>query len=160
MVQGGLTCKECGGEEIYALIWCWQHKCGIGKIKNNSRLIAPKCQRLAKEAQAKLFWLHRQVIEGDTETGGDCFLADEVWRLEIGHWRYQPSRYYVYIDRHAGLFLILVRCWIVLLYIQYDAGQIIQQIFSLREYRLFMILIIIFAMLYVQLSHFGCHKIY
>ena len=66
-------CKECGGKEIYALIWCWQHKCGVGKIKNNFRLIAPKCQRLAKEAQAKLFRLHRQVIEGDTETGGDCF---------------------------------------------------------------------------------------
>lgn len=40
---GGLTCKEYGGEEIYALIWCWQHKCGVGKIKNNSRLIASKC---------------------------------------------------------------------------------------------------------------------
>ena len=32
MVQGGLTCKECGGKEIRALIWCWQHKCGVGKI--------------------------------------------------------------------------------------------------------------------------------
>ena len=68
-------CKECGGKEIYALIWCWQHKCGVGKIKNNFRLIAPKCQRLAKEAQAKLFRLHRQVIEGDTETDGDYFFG-------------------------------------------------------------------------------------
>ena len=32
------------------------------------------------------------------------------------------ERYYVYIDRYAGLFLVLVRCWIVLLYIQYIAG--------------------------------------
>ena len=39
---------------------------------------APKCYRLAKEAQSNLFRLHRQVLEGDTETGGDCFLADEV----------------------------------------------------------------------------------
>ena len=33
MVQGGLTCKECGGKEICTLSWCWQHKCGVGKIK-------------------------------------------------------------------------------------------------------------------------------
>ncbi|MFC2431143.1 MAG: hypothetical protein ACFNS6_01380 [Candidatus Saccharimonas sp.] len=76
MVQGGLTCKECGGKEIRALIWCWQHKCGVGKIILG--LSRPNVGDWLKEAQAKLFRLHRQVLEGDTETGGDCFLADEV----------------------------------------------------------------------------------
>lgn len=40
---GDLTCKECGGKEVYALIWCWQHKCGVGKIKNNFLGIVFKC---------------------------------------------------------------------------------------------------------------------
>ena len=41
MAQGDLTCKECGDKEICTLSWCWQHKCGVGEIKNNLGLSRP-----------------------------------------------------------------------------------------------------------------------
>lgn len=72
MVRGGLTCKECGGKEICTLSWCWQHKCGVGKI-----ILCLSCPNVSDWLRG-LFRFHRQVIEGDTETDGDYFLADEV----------------------------------------------------------------------------------
>lgn len=74
MAQGDLMCKECGGKEIRALIWCWQHKCGVGKIKI---ILCLSCPNVSDWLRG-LFRFHRQVIEGDTETDGDYFLADEV----------------------------------------------------------------------------------
>lgn len=58
--------------QIYALVWCWQHKCSIGEIKNILGLSYPTITlwlRRFRKALPKV----KNILDGNTEVDGSFF---------------------------------------------------------------------------------------
>lgn len=58
--------------QIYALIWCWQHKCSIGEIKNIIGLSYPTVSSWLRKLR-KALPASQTILEGNTEVDGSYF---------------------------------------------------------------------------------------
>lgn len=58
--------------QIYALIWCWQHKCSIGEIKNILGLSYPTVSNWLRKLRQALP-ASQPALEGDIEVDGSYF---------------------------------------------------------------------------------------
>ena len=55
--------------QIYALIWCWQHKCSIGEIRNILGLSYPTVSNWLRKLRSHLP-VSREVLDGTCEVDG------------------------------------------------------------------------------------------
>ena len=58
--------------QIYALIWCWQHKCSIGEIRNILGLSYPTVSKWLRKLRQALPASH-VVLDGTCEVDGSFF---------------------------------------------------------------------------------------
>lgn len=58
--------------QIYALIWCWQHKCSIGEIRNILGLSYPTVSNWLRKLRSHLP-VSREVLDGICEVDGSFF---------------------------------------------------------------------------------------
>ncbi len=58
--------------QIYALIWCWQHKCSIGEIRNILGLSYPTVSNWLRKLRSYLP-VSREVLDGICEVDGGFF---------------------------------------------------------------------------------------
>ena len=56
-------------KQIYALIWCWQHKCSIGEIRNILGLSYPTVSNWLRKLRSHLP-VSREVLDGICEVDG------------------------------------------------------------------------------------------
>lgn len=59
--------------QIYALIWCWQHKCSIGEIKNILSLSYPTVSNWLRKLKRQALPASQPALEGDIEVDGSYF---------------------------------------------------------------------------------------
>ena len=58
--------------QIYALIWCWQHKCSIGEIRNILGLSYPTVSNWLRKLRSHLP-VSREILDGTCEVDGSFF---------------------------------------------------------------------------------------
>ena len=59
--------------QIYALIWCWQHKRSIGEIKNILSLSYPTVSNWLRKLKRQALPASQPALEGDIEVDGSYF---------------------------------------------------------------------------------------